>query len=477
MVKYSCERCGKGFSQKSHYDSHNKRKTPCENNADKIKALVDKAVEEKLKELNNKKLIVENEEVNVNTDTMEQQPKEVKYSELSRKLTTKLNKTEKKNNGIYFTPPETISKNIKLLEPFMEKSMSVLEPSCGSCEYILRVNNVYPDINITGVELNKTIFESIKQYGTDNIRLLNKNYLTHQFDTKFDLIIGNPPYFVMKITDVDKSYYDYFDGRPNIFILFIIKSLELLNNKGILSFVLPKNFLNCLYYDKTRKHIFKNYKILDIIECDDDYIETKQDTIIVILQNEKPTNNSSYSITISGYTIFGTQDNIKALKKLYNNSKTLFDLNFNVSVGNIVWNQCKKDLTDDDTKTCLIYSSDITDHKLCIKSYSNKEKKNYINKKGSNKPLLVINRGYGVGSYNFNYCIINENDKLNYLIENHLICIKYAEPLSNEILIDKYKQIVSSFKNKKTIEFINLYFGNNAMNTTELCKILPIYDI
>jgi DNA (cytosine-5)-methyltransferase 1 len=78
MVKYSCERCGKEFSQKSHYDSHNRRKTPCENNADKIKALVDKAVEEKLKELNNKKMIVENEEVIVNTDTMEQQPKKNK---------------------------------------------------------------------------------------------------------------------------------------------------------------------------------------------------------------------------------------------------------------------------------------------------------------------------------------------------------------------------------------------------------------
>jgi DNA (cytosine-5)-methyltransferase 1 len=77
MVKYSCERCGKEFSQKSHYDSHNRRKTPCENNADKIKTLVDKAVEEKLKELNNKKLIVENE-VNVNTDTMENQSKEPK---------------------------------------------------------------------------------------------------------------------------------------------------------------------------------------------------------------------------------------------------------------------------------------------------------------------------------------------------------------------------------------------------------------
>ena len=84
MVKYSCERCGKGFSQKSHYDSHNRRRTPCENNADNIKQLVDKAVEEKLKELKNKKLIVEDEEVIVNTEVMQQenQTNPVKYIDL-----------------------------------------------------------------------------------------------------------------------------------------------------------------------------------------------------------------------------------------------------------------------------------------------------------------------------------------------------------------------------------------------------------
>lgn len=408
---------------------------------------------------------------------MEHQSKQAKYSELSRTLTTKIDKNEKKNNGIYFTPPETIHKNIKFLEPFMKNIRTVLEPSCGSCEYILRLKTSHPNIHITGIELNKTIFESIKQYDSENIILLNKNYLSHKFDTKFDLIIGNPPYFVMKKTDVDESYHNYFDGRPNIFILFIINSLKLLNTNGILSFVLPKNFLNCLYYDKTRKHIFQNYNILDIIECDDNYIETKQDTVILILQNTPPINNISYSITISEYTIFGTQDNIKVMKQLYNNSKTLFDLSFNVNVGNIVWNQCKEDLTDDSSKTHLIYSSDITNNKLSIKNYANKEKKNYINKQGCNTPLLVINRGYGVGSYNFNYCIINENDNINYLVENHLICIRYTEPLSNEKIIDKYRRIIDSFKKKETTDFINIYFGNNAINTTELCKILPIYDI
>lgn len=400
-----------------------------------------------------------------------------KYSDLSKKLTTELDKCEKKQNGIYFTPPETISKNIEFLQPYMKTITNILEPSCGSCEYIMKLKNINPKCNITGIELNKTIFESIKQYNSHNVKIFHSDYLTHKFDEKFDLIIGNPPYFVMKKTDVDKLYHNYFDGRPNIFIIFIIKSLELLNKSGIMSFVLPKNFLNCLYYDKTRKHIIKNYTILNIIECEDTYLETQQETIILILQNEKPTDTISYSIAISGYTIFGTQDNINRLRTLYNNSKTLFDLDFNVHVGNVVWNQCKKDLTDDNTQTLLIYSSDITSNKLSIKKYSNTEKKNYIYKEGNNLPLLVINRGYGVGSYNFNYCIINENDTINYLVENHLICIKYSKSLSKEKLIKKYKQIIQSFQNEKTTEFIKIYFGNNAMNTTELCRILPIYDI
>jgi adenine-specific DNA-methyltransferase len=403
---------------------------------------------------------------------------ELKFSELSQSLTKKINIRDKKNDGIYFTPPETVAKNIKLLEPFIKNMKTVLEPACGSCEYILQLKDAYSNMNITGIELNETIYESIKVLNKENITLINDNYLSCEITTKYDLIIGNPPYFVMKKDVVDNSYYNYFDGRPNIFILFIIKSLKLLNDGGILSFVLPKNFSNCLYYDKTRKHIIQNYTILNIIECTDDkYIDTKQDTIILVLQNEKPknNNNSKYNINISGYNIFGTPDNISKLTELYTDSKTLYDLGFNVSVGNIVWNQHKKDLTDDYDKTLLIYSSDITNNKLTIKQYANKEKKNYINKTGTDEALLIINRGYGVGSYNFNYCIINENDNIKYLIENHLICIKYTKSLSKKELVIKYKKIMESFNHYKTIEFIKIYFGNNAINTTELCKILPIY--
>lgn len=49
MGKYSCENCGREFTQKSHYDSHKRRKTPCESSANKIKQL-----EDEIQQLKNK---------------------------------------------------------------------------------------------------------------------------------------------------------------------------------------------------------------------------------------------------------------------------------------------------------------------------------------------------------------------------------------------------------------------------------------
>ena len=401
----------------------------------------------------------------------------MEYSKLSKELTSKLSKNVKKNNGIYFTPPSCVDTNIKLLTPYLENIINVIEPSCGSCEYITALHKSYPHLNITGIELNETIYRDILYINNGKINIINIDYLKYESAIKYDLIIGNPPYFVMKKDDVDKSYHTYFEGRPNIFILFIIKSLHSLKPDGILSFILPKNFLNCLYYDKTRKYINDNFQILHIVDCNDDYIETQQETIIIIIKNTNTQKhqNNEYCLIIENYTIFGISENIIKLKSLYINHSTLKELGFIVTVGNIVWNQCKNELTDDKTKTLLIYSSYIKNKLLKIQNYSNEEKKNYINKPGERGPLLVINRGYGVGKYSFEYCLIN-ND-FDYLIENHLICIRYTKPISNEELIILYKKIIISFDSKKTKEFIKLYFGNNAMNTTELCEILPIYDI
>ena len=403
----------------------------------------------------------------------------MEYSPLSHSLTKQINKIDKKNNGIYFTPPETINKNLKLLEPYIDNIKNVLEPSCGSCEYIRMLHNNYKHLEITGIELNKTIYDSITFLENDTITLYHQNYLLFNTTKLYDLIIGNPPFFVVKKNEIEKCYHPYFDGRPSIFIPFIIKSLQLLNTNGILSFILPKNFLNSLYYDKTRKYIFTDFKILDIVECNDKYIDTSQETILLIVQNKlelELEENNNYILDINNFTILGIPENITQLKSLYHNSTTLDKLNFKVSVGTVVWNQCKDILTEDSSKTLLIYSSDIKDNKLDIQQYSNHEKKNYINKEGITEPLLLINRGYGNGAYSFNYCLLDDNS-IEYLIENHLICIRYKEDLDKLDLLTLYNIIINSLTNPKTQQFVEIYFGNNAINTTELASILPIYDM
>jgi DNA adenine methylase len=48
MTKYSCERCLKEFSQKSHYNKHQKKKKPCQDNKGKIEEVVENIINKKI---------------------------------------------------------------------------------------------------------------------------------------------------------------------------------------------------------------------------------------------------------------------------------------------------------------------------------------------------------------------------------------------------------------------------------------------
>ncbi len=194
---------------------------------------------------------------------------------------------------------------------------------------------------------------------------------------------------------------------------------------------------------------------------------------MILCVKKKVGKNGEWVLNKGEYTIFNTKEKVKRIKELYEGSKTLNEMDFKVNVGNVVWNQCKKQLSMDENDTRLIYSGDIKDKKLIKKAYKNVEKKNYIKKEWNNDISLVMNRGYGVGRYNFDYCLIDMEEK--YLIENHLICIRYEKDIEKEDKRKLYEKICGSLDDERTKEFIRLYFGNGAVNTTELREIIPIY--
>ena len=402
------------------------------------------------------------------------------FTYLSKCITQGFTQEEKKKDGIFFTPPsiiQTMTERIQNIPDFNVRT--VLEPSCGSCEIIQHLHQNYENIHITGIEKNTRIYEQIEDKFDENlgVSLLHRDFLQWDImnEYKFDLIIGNPPYFVVKKGDVDESFYDLIEGRPNIFVLFLIHALQKLNDNGVLAFVLPHNFTNCVYYSKIRKHIYENFAILDIIDCmDDTFVDTKQDTLIFILQKKQDkSDNIKFSLSINNDIIFNTPSKIHLITDLYKDSVSLYSIGAEVSVGTVVWNQCKDILTDDDTQTRLIYSGDIKTNTLELGNYKDPSKKNYIMKDGHTGPMLLLNRGYGKGKYTFSYCLVDMDTP--YLIENHVIAIRIRGALSKERLLERYNKIILSFCNDKTNAFVNLYFGNNAINTTELKYILPIY--
>ena len=65
MVKYSCERCLKEFTQKSHYNQHQKRKTPCQDNKSKIENQIEALVQEQLKQAPKKKVKIRRKNIKI----------------------------------------------------------------------------------------------------------------------------------------------------------------------------------------------------------------------------------------------------------------------------------------------------------------------------------------------------------------------------------------------------------------------------
>lgn len=125
-------------------------------------------------------------------------------------------------------------------------------------------------------------------------------------DAGFDYIIGNPPYVFTKYKDLDKNekdFYkeDYYDkytvsglgdrkiqsGKLNLFCLFLIKSLKLLKNKGILGFIVPNGILRATTNDIDREMILDSSKILKIIDLGERVFEgVTLSTILFFLQKE-----------------------------------------------------------------------------------------------------------------------------------------------------------------------------------------------
>ena len=167
--------------------------------------------------------------------------------------------------------------------------LSVLEPSFGTgrllCECLkYSFNGSGHCSSIDAVELDNELYVNTKTKFENypNINFINSDFLAFDFkDKKYDLIIGHPPSFTVKLsTEQKEEYKDILYGKTNIYSLFVYKCVKLLKPGGELRFILPSSILTGKYLSKIRKHIDENCVIVKI-----DFIKNKM--IILCLKRKE----------------------------------------------------------------------------------------------------------------------------------------------------------------------------------------------
>ncbi len=182
----------------------------------------------------------------------------------------------------------------------------------------------------------------------DNEKLYPKDAFKWEGDFQedsFDVIIGNPPYDVI-YSNYKPEEFNYFKQRyssaeynPNLFALFLDKSLDLLKEEGYLGFITPDTLLTNTYFGNLRRKILKKCDILKIIDLSSGVFSNAiVDTIILILKKKK---TKGHKIEV-GYNISSPEDFIDKKYKIKQVSQESFETSNNNEF-NIHFN---KDLTN-----------------------------------------------------------------------------------------------------------------------------------
>ena len=162
--------------------------------------------------------------------------------------------SHREDNAAYYTRQDICYAIIKNLPNFDDTTeLNILEPSIGVGNFlpvliqkyraIDTVNIDVVDIDSTSIDILKALVSTMDIPDNIHINYIVDDFLLHNFEKHYDVVIGNPPY--KKITK-EKSLLAKYKSNlfnqntNNIFSFFIEKSLRLGN---IVSLIVPKSLI------------------------------------------------------------------------------------------------------------------------------------------------------------------------------------------------------------------------------------------
>lgn len=220
----------------------------------------------------------------------------------------------------FFTPQKYSQVMIENLD--INTPKKILDLSMGEGSLLIEAMKVWNNSEFIGNDIDKNCCDNIKRVYIDKIVCFNENIFKQtaiekilKNTGKVDLCLANPPFHLIPqdedtkriLEKYDLSVYNKSEFIPAE-VIFILQCLDILDNKGTLSIILPDGFFVNTYLQRFRNFLLNNYKIEKIIELPSNiFKKTDAKTHILILKN-----------------MFALNENIK-LESIENNKKILID--------------------------------------------------------------------------------------------------------------------------------------------------------
>ncbi len=214
---------------------------------------------------------------------------------------------ERSENAAFYTRQDICFSLVKELpEPEKFQELNIMEPSVGvgnflpllfkKYESVSKVNIDVVDIDINTIIILKELIKIIKKPKNVEINFLSQDFLLNNFNKKYDIVVGNPPFGKVK-----KNPYllgEYKIGKHNqktnnIFSYFIEESMRIGN---LIALIAPKSLLSAPEFDNTRDLLAK-YKFQSLIDYGEKgFNDVKIETISFVLDKKKEASDSLIKI-------------------------------------------------------------------------------------------------------------------------------------------------------------------------------------
>lgn len=185
--------------------------------------------------------------------------------------------TSRTDNAAFFTSKTLITEMMKSLPDTDQLTVRILEPSVGVGNFIPLILKKFEgkeiildvvDVDKNSLEIAKLILKNYDIPQNCTINYIADDFLLHDFDERYDYIIGNPPFYKMKSVNTLLNVYRQNainQDTTNICSFFLDKAMNIGNYVAL---VFPKFLLNTPEFAKTREYLSEK-----AVECIIDFGE------------------------------------------------------------------------------------------------------------------------------------------------------------------------------------------------------------